>query len=161
MFRWLLITGGAAGIYLWWKGRQLTGQGPMANERVRLLQQQLNIIQEQIYQAGVAAAAGSGWDRPPLFFHGLALDGVLGVETYGAIHTLRRFCQLVEPALIRSWELLGLAEDIDIDSASADEMIEALAPLLEWANNIGADDSATVNLTMQLGEIYLRVTGVR
>jgi hypothetical protein len=154
MIKTLLIGAGAYIIYLWAKGRELTGQS--SNAVVVDLQTKLNYIQTQIYQAAVAVASQGSHARPPLFFHELGTDGVLGTETRGALATQKWFARQITNEQMEAWFLQPL-RNLDTDQASADDMLDAIDPFVEWANNLGAE--AAVPLTLELGTIYLNVTG--
>jgi hypothetical protein len=154
MFKTLLIGAGGVLIYLYFKGRQLTGQSP--NATVADLQTKLNYIQGQIYSSAVAVASQNNRARPPLFFHELGTDGVLGTETRGSVSTLKFIARNVSNEQTEAWFLQPL-RNLATDQASADDMLDALDPFVEWANNMGAE--AAIPLTLELGNIYLQVVG--
>lgn len=153
MIKVLLVAAGGVAVYYFFQNRRLTGQS--TNETVRVLQGQINSVQGQIYSAAVAVAIQeSTTGRPPLFFHQIREDGVLGVETKGAMSTLKYFAQRVSPSLAEVWSLAAL-RSIDADQTSAGDMMLALDPLVEWSNNAGRPEATT--LTIELGRIYLGV----
>jgi hypothetical protein len=155
MFKIILIGGGVYVIYLWAKSRHDTGQ--TTNETVRALQGQINDIQVAIYQAAVAQAGDSG-QQPRLYFHELDEDGVLGLETRGAVANLQYFVRALDPVLLDAMGLRAFYS-LDREVASAGQIMTAIEPLFSWSQNIGSSDRLTVAFTMAMGDIYLSVAG--
>jgi hypothetical protein len=164
----LLLGVGGTAAYLYWRNSSRPDQPALdlqPSETVERLQNRINYVQTQLYQAAADYASprinfpATRYQWAPIT-HEVPTDGILDSETRGAMEVIRHIVLRV-PERLRDAMYLDELAGISVGSATGEQLDDALAQLdilLEDMSYypIAADEETRImwETYMELGRVY-------